>query len=186
METSICSWHSAEEDFTATAQSLSPEHSQALPVISDHRGISQVLPDALQQELQHTIFISPSGTSTLDLDTETPPIAVEQQVDVVTMESSEDSEEVMEAEVGVAADLGEQILDEEVAVGAMEVTVWSTEDQETPPVETEDMINQSSTSIGLEELSDLDAVESERAHSPRKGQGLCRLCLCHMTCILHP
>ena len=95
-----------------------------------------------------------------------PPIQVQQQVDVVTYE--QDSEPLeSEGELEANNDLGEQIPDEEVAVGAMEVTVWSTEDQETPPVETEDMINQSSMSIDHEGCLD----EQQTGHAQRKEGG---------------
>ncbi len=169
VEASICSWHSSEEqEYSTTPSSSSQSH---LPILSDHRGISQVLPDAIQEGLQHAIFISSSGASTLDLDTVAPPIQVEQQVDVVTMESYEQDSEPLdsEGESEVNNDLGEQIPDEEVAVGAMEVTVWSTEDQETPPMETEDMINQSSTSISHGGSSDEEESDSERAQYQEGG-----------------
>lgn len=107
--------------------------------------------DGIQTSLSHQDLVVTSpicSWHTSHAYTETP-IEVEQQVDVITMETydPEDIEsdpESIEYENG----LGEQIPDEEVAVGAMEVTVWSTEDHETPPTnETEDIINQSSSNI---------------------------------------
>lgn len=126
--------------------------SQAIPILSG-RGLSQVLPDALQAELQHAVIIS-SGRSGLG-DAE-PPIEVEPQVDVVTMES-----ESYEQESSTYDDLGEQIPDEEVAVGAMEVTVWSTVDQE--GAEDVDMINQSSSNLEEHTFRDDDQNEN---HTP--------------------
>lgn len=123
--------------------------------ILSERGLSQVLPDTLQAELQHSIIIASDSSV---LGAADPPIeVVEQQVDVVTMDSYEQDSEPESME---ANDLGEQIPDEEVAVGAMEVTVWSTEDQEALPIQTEeevDMIDQYSAS----ELQDHDHTPSK-------------------------
>ena len=67
----MCPWDSEDKVFST------PTSSQDLPVLSDTRGISQVLPEAIQAELQHPIFISSAGTSTLDLETVAPPIQVQ-------------------------------------------------------------------------------------------------------------
>ena len=57
-------------------------YTQEIPILSE-RGISQVLPDALQTELQHAVIISGGRAG---LDGAEPPIEVEPQFDVVTME----------------------------------------------------------------------------------------------------
>jgi hypothetical protein len=138
----------------ASSQDGVPTLSQEIPLLSE-RGASQVLPPALQAglEMQHDVIIS-SGLGTDS------PIEIEQQVDVVTMEPLDLESEPHPIEAEAENDLGEQIPDEEVAVGAMEVTVWSTEVeyQEAPPTETEDMINQSSSSPPPDNADEVNAV----------------------------
>ena len=106
-----------------------------------------VLPGA---SLQHDIIIQPSSPG-LDSEDEAH-IDIEllsQQVDVVTY-SHHSSPESVEVE---DEDIVEQIPDEEVAVGAVEVTVWSTFDDQEPSSMESDMINQSSLDVVNQSLS---------------------------------
>ena len=121
------SWPTGSEGFS---QGITQTLSQNIDSILSERGLSQVLPDAIQADL--------SGGEA--------PIVISQQVDVVTVEEEEEEEEITDEDelevdsIKARVNPSGHIQDEEVAIGAVEITVWST-DQE--PLESE-MISQSS------------------------------------------
>ena len=150
----IFSWN----NFTLSEGYPSGALSQEIPLLSD-RGISQVLPDALQTDLhQHNIIIQP-GTSS-ELGTEVP-VEIElqtQDIDVETCVSESERDDNAKQR-----NIEGEVPDQEVVVGSVEVVVWSSVDESSMD---EDPMSQESTKmINQSYTSNVDGREDKEEHA---------------------